>query len=152
MTGCAAADLWGIAAQALTLLDHLVKNGNERIVEEARDHMHKIRTLTDFNHYEGHVDRGAGSKSSAEHCCRVFVAHWLNALLCVCARLPPVREKAKALLELLSSNEAIRSEREKARNLRDKFVGIGSTSSGFGGYGAQSYGGSSGPSYSGRYG
>lgn len=64
----------------------------------------------------------------------------------------PVREKAKTLLELLSSNDAIRQEREKARNLRDKFVGIGSTSSGFGGYGAQSYGGSSGPSYSGRYG
>ena len=67
VTGGAAADLWAITAQALTLLDHLIKNGNERIVEEARDHMHKIRTLTDFNHYEGHVDRGAGSKSSAKH-------------------------------------------------------------------------------------
>lgn len=63
-----------------------------------------------------------------------------------------VREKAKGLLELLSSNDAIRSEREKARALRDKFVGIGSTTSGYGGYGGHSYGGSSGPSYSGRYG
>jgi hypothetical protein len=37
-----------------------VKNGNERIVEEARDHMHKVRTLVDFNYYEGNQDKGTG--------------------------------------------------------------------------------------------
>lgn len=46
--------------QSLTLLEHLVKNGSERIVEDVRDHMHKIRTLTDFNYYEGSLDRGSG--------------------------------------------------------------------------------------------
>jgi epsin len=38
-----------------------------------------------------------------------------------------VREKTKQLLELLGDNERIREERDKARKLRDKFVGIGAT-------------------------
>lgn len=51
-----------VPVQALTLLEHLVKNGAERIVEDVRDHMHKIRTLTDFNYYEGSQDRGSGGE------------------------------------------------------------------------------------------
>lgn len=40
-------------------------------------------------------------------------------------KIKPVRERAKQLVELLGDNERIREEREKARRLRDKFVGIG---------------------------
>lgn len=36
-----------------------------------------------------------------------------------------VRERAKQLVELLGDDERIREERDKARRLRDKFVGIG---------------------------
>jgi hypothetical protein len=39
---------------------------------------------------------------------------------CVCFA---VREKSKALVELLNDNARVRAEREKARNLKDKFVG-----------------------------
>ena len=46
-------------------------------------------------------------------------------------RIPPawhrslaVREKAKQLVELLNVTARIREEREKARALRDKYVGI----------------------------
>ena len=46
--------------QALTLLDHLVKNGSERVVDDLRERLHKVRTLADFNYYEGSVDRGSG--------------------------------------------------------------------------------------------
>ena len=77
------------------MLDFLIKNGVERIIEETRDHLYKIRPLQEFNFYENGVDRGSG-----------------------------VREKSKQLIELLSSNENIRDEREKARALRSKFVGI----------------------------
>ena len=76
-------------------MDFLIKNGVERIIEETRDHLYKIRPLQEFNFYENGVDRGSG-----------------------------VREKSKQLIELLSSNETIREEREKARALRSKFVGI----------------------------
>lgn len=70
-----------------------------------------------------------------------------------------VREKSKQLIDLLKDNELIREEREKARKLRDKYVGLGSGggfsgggyggsySSGGGGYGGDRYG--NGPS---RYG
>lgn len=60
-----------------------------------------------------------------------------------------VREKAKALIELLGDNERIRDERDKARRLRDKFVGIGATggttgiSGGLGGAGGGGGGGGS---------
>ena len=45
--------------------------------------------------------------------------------------LPAVREKAKQIIELLNDNERIRDEREKARRLRDKYVGVGSEGSKF---------------------
>ena len=48
--------------KGLSLLEHIIKNGNERSVEDARDHMHKIRSLTDFNFYEGTIDRGNGGE------------------------------------------------------------------------------------------
>lgn len=46
--------------QALTLLDHLIKNGTERVVENARDHMFKLRQLSDFSYHDGSADKGAG--------------------------------------------------------------------------------------------
>jgi hypothetical protein len=79
----------------LTLIDFLIKNGSERVIEAARDKMYRIRSLQEYNFYEGNIDKGSG-----------------------------VREKSKQLVELLSSNESIRSEREKARTIRNKFIGI----------------------------
>ena len=106
---------WKQLFKALTLLDFLVKNGPERIVEETRDHSYTLRPLQDYNFYEGTVDKGSG-----------------------------VREKSKSLIELLGSNEQIRSEREKARQLRHKFIGIsndgassGSGSNPYSGYGRE---------------
>lgn len=50
------------SAQALSLLDHLVKNGTERVVENARDHMFKLRQLSDFSYHDGSADKGAGGE------------------------------------------------------------------------------------------
>jgi len=95
---------WRSIYKALVLLEHLVKNGTERVVENARDHMFKIRSLSDFNYYDGNVDRGTG-----------------------------IRDKCKQLLELLNDNDRIREEREKAKKLRDKYVGISSGGGSIGG-------------------
>jgi len=84
---------WRVVFKALGLLEHLVKNGSERCVDDARNHSHKLRSLNNFNYFEGTVDRGAG-----------------------------VREKSKILVELLADSDRIREEREKARALREKFV------------------------------
>jgi hypothetical protein len=93
----------------------LVKSGAERCIEEMRDHMRVIRGLQEYNFYEGNVDKGGGT-----------------------------REKASALISLLGNNDSIREEREKARRLRDKFVGISNNGYGGGGGGGGSYSGSGG--------
>jgi len=120
----AAGRSWRQIFKTLALLEHLIKNGPERIVEDARDHMFKIRTLSDFNYYEGNVDRGAG-----------------------------VREKAKQIMDLLSDNAVIRDERASARRIREKLGGAGSRGmrgfgGGGGGYSGGGYSGGGGGGYS----
>ena len=107
---------WRVIFKALTLLEHLVKNGSERCVDEARGHSHVLRSLNNFNYYEGTTDRGVG-----------------------------VREKSKQLVEVLADDERIREERQKAKELREKFGGnlggVGSAGSMGGGGGGGGGGG-----------
>ena len=104
---------WRIVFKGLTLLEHLVKHGSERVVDDARNHGHVLRSLQQFNYYEGTVDRGLG-----------------------------VREKSKQIMELLSDDERIREERQKAKKLREKFGGgkMGGVSGGGGGSAYSGYG------------
>ena len=97
---------WKVVFKSLTLLEHLVKNGAERCVDDARNHGHILRSLGQFNYYEGTIDRGLG-----------------------------VREKSKQVLEMLSDDERVREERTKARKLREKFGNFNKGSSGIGGGG-----------------
>jgi epsin len=97
---------WRVVFKGLTLLEHLIKNGSERCVDDARNHGHALRALQQFNYYEGTIDRGSG-----------------------------VREKAKQLIEMLADDDRIREERQKARKLREKFGGVGSSSGGVSGGG-----------------
>ena len=110
-------------AQGLVLLEALIKNGSERCVNDARDHVFRIRTLTDFTHTSEGRDQGAG-----------------------------IREKAKQLVELLGDTARIREQREASRKLRDKYIGMSNVglpaSLGGAGGGGGGYGGSTG--YSGR--
>ena len=76
------------SAQSLTLLEHLIKNGTERMVEEARDHMHKLRSMTEFNYFEGSVDRGQGGESDV-------VEGGVPAYLVVEPCLPPNARSAR---------------------------------------------------------
>ena len=97
---------WKVVFKSLNLLDHLVKNGAERCVDDARNHGHVLRTLGQFNYYEGTIDRGLG-----------------------------VREKSKQVLEVLGDDDRVREERQKARKLREKFGSFNKGSSGIGGGG-----------------
>merc|ERR1712222_12868 len=111
-------------------LDHLVKNGAERCVDDARNHGHVLRSLGQFNYYEGTIDRGLG-----------------------------VREKSKQILEILSEDDRVREERQKSRKLREKFgnfnkgdSGMGGGGGGMGGYGNQDSWNSGGDVTGGGYG
>lgn len=102
---------WRLIFKGLGLIEHLVKNGSERCVDDARNHGHVLRKLHQFNYYEGTIDRGLG-----------------------------VREKSKELVEILGDNNRVREERQKARKLREKFGGRAAAASssrntGGGGYG-----------------
>eukprot|EP00579_Thalassiosira_antarctica_P031645 CAMPEP_0201992766 /NCGR_PEP_ID=MMETSP0905-20130828/1213_1 /ASSEMBLY_ACC=CAM_ASM_000554 /TAXON_ID=420261 /ORGANISM="Thalassiosira antarctica, Strain CCMP982" /LENGTH=175 /DNA_ID=CAMNT_0048547485 /DNA_START=53 /DNA_END=577 /DNA_ORIENTATION=- len=95
---------WRVVFKGLSLLEHLIKNGSERCVDDARNHSNLLRNMDKFNYYEGTVDRGLG-----------------------------VREKSKQVVEILQDDERIREERQKAKSLREKFAGRSVTASSGGG-------------------
>ncbi|CAG8131816.1 unnamed protein product [Penicillium salamii] len=121
-----AAEEW---RQIYKLLEFLVKNGSERIVDDARSHLSLIRMLRQF-HY---IDMNGKDQG-------------IN-----------VRNRSSELVKLLGDVDQIRAERKKAKNNRNKFSGFeggmgvggsgGMSSSGrYGGFGSDSmgYGGYSG--------
>lgn len=123
--------MWSFCdAQSLQLLEFLVKNGSERIVDDARSHMSLLRMLRQFHYIDTNgKDQGIN-----------------------------VRNRSSELVKLLGDVDQIRTERKKARANRNKFSGFeggmnagsGMSSSGrYGGFGSDSmgYGGYSGGVY-----
>ncbi|KAK6340392.1 Epsin-3, clathrin recruitment and traffic between the Golgi and endosome [Orbilia blumenaviensis] len=112
------AEEWRQIYKALQLLEFLVKNGSERVVDDARQHVSTVKMLKQF-HF---IDQNGKDQG-------------LN-----------VRNRAKELAELLSDVEKIRAERKKSKSSRGKFQGVeggGGSFSGMG-MGGGGYGGSSG--------
>ena len=116
-----AAEEWRQIYKALQLLEFLIKNGSERVIDDARSHLSLLKMLRQF-HF---IDQNGKDQG-------------LN-----------VRNRSKELAELLSDVERIRSERKKARANRNKFGGVeggamsGGMSSGsqYGGFGSEESGG-----------
>jgi len=142
-----------------------VKHGNERVIEEGRffifflishhlcftilfllfilciyrDHMHKIRTLTDFNYYEESKDKGFfidlifDLPISIYHLISSLNFYLIYQLIFLSSQNVSflhnnhhnkgsgVREKSKQLMELLNSNDDIRQQRSDAK-VRDKIL------------------------------
>jgi epsin len=88
---------WRRIYKTLHAMEYLVKNGAPRCIQEIKDEIYKIRAFQDFNFSENGTDRGQG-----------------------------VRDKARALCEILSDNEKLQQEREFARQTREKLGGTGS--------------------------
>ncbi|KDQ08315.1 hypothetical protein BOTBODRAFT_179949 [Botryobasidium botryosum FD-172 SS1] len=116
---------WRQIYKALQLLEYLIKNGSERVVDDARSHLSTIKMLRNF-HYVDEKGKDQG----------------IN-----------VRNRAREIAELLSDLDRVRQERRKAKQNRSKYIGTGndagmSFSSGggrYGGFGSESGG------YSGSY-
>ncbi|KAJ5748469.1 uncharacterized protein N7511_010165 [Penicillium nucicola] len=125
-----AAEEWRQIYKSLQLLEFLIKNGSERVVDDARSHMSLIRMLRQFHFIDiNGKDQGIN-----------------------------VRNRSSELVKLLGDVDQIRTERKKAKNNRNKFsgfeggMGAGMNSSGsgrYGGFGSDSmgYGGYSGGVY-----
>lgn len=122
-----AADEWRQIYKALQLLEFLIKNGSERVIDDARSHLTLLKMLRQF-HF---IDQNGKDQG-------------IN-----------VRNRAKELTELLGDVERIRSERKKARANKTKYSGVeggasrmggfsggsGGSSSRYGGFGSESGGG-----------
>ncbi|KAJ5888373.1 hypothetical protein N7495_008414 [Penicillium taxi] len=117
-----AAEEWRQIYKSLQLLEFLIKNGSERVVDDARSHTSLLRMLRQF-HY---IDQNGKDQG-------------IN-----------VRNRSSELVKLLGDVDQIRTERKKAKINRNKFggfeggmgVGMSSGSGRFGGFGSDSGGGS----------
>lgn len=111
--------------KALTLLEFLVKNGSERVVDDARAHVSTVKMLRSF-HYIDEKGKDQG----------------IN-----------VRNRASEIALLLGDVDKIRQERRKAKANKNKYQGTGNdggmsfvTAGGsrYGGFGSDSLGGGGG--------
>ncbi|KAK4696383.1 hypothetical protein P7C71_g1510, partial [Lecanoromycetidae sp. Uapishka_2] len=116
-----AAEEWRQIYKSLQLLEFLIKNGSERVIDDARSHLSLLKMLRQFHFIDQNgKDQGVN-----------------------------VRNRSKELAELLGDVERIRAERKKARSNRNKFGGVeggamsGGMSSGsrYGGFGSEESGG-----------
>ncbi|CAF0943001.1 unnamed protein product [Brachionus calyciflorus] len=100
---------WRNVYKSLLLLSHLVKNGSEKCVTSAREHLYDLRSLETFAYVDDNgKDQGIN-----------------------------VRIKTKEIIELIQDDDRIREERKKAKKNREKFSGY-STSSMSGGFSSSS--------------
>jgi ENTH domain len=54
--------------QALVLLEYLIKNGSERVVDDARSHIATIKILRNFHFIDDKgKDQGINGKTNEEH-------------------------------------------------------------------------------------
>ncbi|WVQ82095.1 hypothetical protein IAT38_004223 [Cryptococcus sp. DSM 104549] len=124
---------WRQIYKALTLLEFLVKNGSERVVDDARAHVSTIKMLRSF-HYIDEKSKDQG----------------IN-----------VRNRASEIALLLGDVDKIRQERRKAKQNKNKYQGAGNdggmsfvtaTGSRYGGFGSDSLGGGGGGGSGSRFG
>ncbi|TNM85168.1 hypothetical protein fugu_009346 [Takifugu bimaculatus] len=96
---------WRRVYKALLLLAYLIRNGSERVVTSAREHIYDLRSLENYHFIdENGKDQGIN-----------------------------VRQKVKEMVEFVQDDDRLREERKKAKKNKDKYIGVSSNSMGGGG-------------------
>nr|XP_023847740.1 LOW QUALITY PROTEIN: clathrin interactor 1 [Salvelinus alpinus] len=111
---------WRRVYKSLLLLSHLIRNGSERVVTSAREHIYDLRSLESYHFVdENGKDQGVN-----------------------------VRQKVKEMVDLIQDDDRLREERKKAKKNKDKYIGVSSDSigGGFSRYNSSSSGGNEGSS------
>ncbi|KAE8287332.1 Clathrin interactor 1 Epsin-4 [Larimichthys crocea] len=99
---------WRRVYKALLLLAYLIRNGSERVVTSAREHIYDLRSLENYHFIdENGKDQGIN-----------------------------VRQKVKEMVEFVQDDDRLREERKKAKKNKDKYIGVSSDSMGGGGGGS----------------
>lgn len=84
--------------QSLLVLQYLIKNGSERVVTSAREHIYDLRSLENYT-YIDEVGKDQGVN---------------------------IRHKVKDLIDFIQDDDRLREERKKAKKNKDKFIGMSS--------------------------
>lgn len=92
---------WRRTYKSLVVLNYLIKNGAERVVSSAREHIYDLKTLENYSHID----------ETGKDC-------GMN-----------VRIRVKQLIEFIQDDDALREERKKAKKNRDKYIGVSSDGS-----------------------
>ncbi|GBP44127.1 Clathrin interactor 1 [Eumeta japonica] len=82
----------------LLLLSYLVRNGSERVVTSAREHIYDLRSLENYS-YVDELGKDQG----------------IN-----------VRHKVRELIDFIQDDDKLREERKKAKKNKDKYIGMSS--------------------------
>lgn len=113
---------WRRTYKTLLLLDYLIKNGSERVVTNAREHVYDLRSMENY----AFVDENGKDQG-------------IN-----------IRHKVTEMIDFVQDDEKLRDERKKAKKNKDKYVGMSSDSNsgfkskGFGGFDSGNSGGGGG--------
>ncbi|KAG5853474.1 hypothetical protein ANANG_G00073840 [Anguilla anguilla] len=114
---------WRRVYKSLLLLAYLIRNGSERVVTSAREHIYDLRSIESY------------------HC--IGKGCWNLPHLPLFLSSPPphsdengkdqginVRQKVKEMVEFVQDDDRLREERKKAKKNRDKYIGVSSDSMG----------------------
>uniref|UniRef100_A0A8D3A9R1 Clathrin interactor 1a n=1 Tax=Scophthalmus maximus TaxID=52904 RepID=A0A8D3A9R1_SCOMX len=102
---------WRRVYKSLLLLGHLIRNGSERVVTSAREHLYDLRSLESYHFVdENGKDQGVN-----------------------------VRQKVKEMVEFVQDDDRLREERKKAKKNKDKYIGVSSDSMGYRTYSGDKY-------------
>lgn len=89
---------WRRTYKSLVVLNYLIKNGAERVVTSAREHIYDLKSLENYT-YVDELGKDCG----------------IN-----------VRLRVKQLIEFIQDDDILREERKKAKKNRDKYIGVAS--------------------------
>ncbi|KAM9288487.1 clathrin interactor 1 isoform 2-T2 [Morus bassanus] len=93
---------WRRVYKSLLLLAYLIRNGSERVVTSAREHIYDLRSLENYHFVdENGKDQGIN-----------------------------IRQKVKEMVEFAQDDDRLREERKKAKKNKDKYIGVSSESVG----------------------
>ncbi|XP_039975911.1 clathrin interactor 1a [Xiphias gladius] len=102
---------WRRVYKSLLVLAHLIRNGSERVVTSAREHLYDLRSLESYHFVdENGKDQGVN-----------------------------VRQKVKELVDFVQDDDRLREERKKAKKNKDKYIGVSSDSMGYRSYSGDRY-------------
>jgi len=102
---------WRRTYKSLLLLNYLVKNGSERVVTSAREHIYDLRGLENYSFVdEFGKDQGIN-----------------------------IRHKVRELIDFVQDDDKLREERKKAKKNKDKYIGLSSEAMGYKGASAEKW-------------